>query len=117
MNLPENQSNVGPGEHRQALDPAIGTGTPETAPYESVEIPWLRREPVVALALSIVLANVAALVTELASSATSPALVALLGTIATLATVGAIIARRHVTPVQRPMLDGELPASAGREAG
>lgn len=109
--------NISPDERATAWNPNVGTGTPATAPYEDVKIPWLRRQPLVALLLTIVLADVGALVTELASGSADPVLVALLGTVATICTIGGRIAWLHVTPTARPMLDRETPAAGGGEAG
>ncbi len=100
---------VSPEETAEAANPSVGTGTPETAPYELPRSPWLARQPLVALLLAIVLADLGALVTELSSKAPDPVLASLLGTLATIAVVGGRFAWLHVTSLAEPKLDPETP--------
>jgi len=99
---------VDAGELADAANPDVGTGTPETAPWETVEIPWLRREPIVAFALLLVLAQLGAALTALAASS-SPTLAVVLLAAAGVVTIAAGVVRRHVTPTALPKLDSETP--------
>lgn len=95
-------------EAAEANDPNVGAGTPETAPWEEVEVPWLRRQPIIALILTVQLPALAGFVTELAGD-TDPATAILLGSVSTVLLGLGLVARRHVTPVARPRLDDQTP--------
>lgn len=103
-----------PSEHADdddraaAWDPTIGTGTPETAALEDIDVPWLRRQPLLALILAVQLPVLGAFVTELATDAT-PAVAILLGSIVGLLALGGRVAWNHVTPTARPRLAPDIP--------
>lgn len=107
-------SDINPGEHispdekAEAADPNVGTGTPDTAPWDTIEIPWLRREPVIALALLVVLTQLGVALTALAAGASPVVAVLLLG-LAGVVTIAAGVVRRHTTALARPRLDPETP--------
>jgi hypothetical protein len=88
-------------ERAQALDPTVGTGTPETAPWEEPAVAWFKTQPIVAM---LVAANVP-LLTGLAGSVGEGApwwASALLGAGVALVNALGIAARRAVTPTARP---------------
>lgn len=104
------RENASDADVARANDPSVGTGTPETAPWEDVEPPsWLRRQPLVALLAAILAADLSALVAELAAGSTDPVVVALLGTLGTILAVGGRLAWLAVTPIAAPRLDRETP--------
>lgn len=97
----------GDGEHvshaemRDALDPSVGAGSPDTAPLEEVAVSWFRRQPIVAM---LVVLN-GPLVTGLLGSLTEGApwwVSALVGSLIVLVNALGVAARRVVTPVARP---------------
>lgn len=88
-------------ERAQALDPTIGTGTPETAPWEETAVSWFKRQPIVAM----LLVTNAPLLTGLAGSVSDGApwwVSALLGSGVVLVNALGAAARRVVTPTARP---------------
>lgn len=101
----------------QANTPHVGAGTPDTAPWEHVQVPWLRRQPVLALALLALVPTLTALVTELTARATDPLLVTALGAATTLITIGAAVVRANVTPTARPRLAPDLPLTPPGDLG
>ncbi len=101
-------------ETAEAANPNVGTGTPATAPWETVRISLLDREPVLALALLVVLTQLGGALTTLAAGA-SPTVAVVLLAVAGVVTIAAGVVRRHVTPTARPQLDAETPLiPAGR---
>ncbi len=102
---------VSPDETAQAHDPAVGSGTPGSAPWEGVdvEIPWLRRQPLIALALLILLTALGAAITTVAAGQHDPIVLIGLGTVGTIVLAGTVIVRRHVTPIADPKLAADMP--------
>lgn len=104
------EDHISAEEHAEAMDERVGAGSPATAPWEGVEPPsWLRRQPLVALLVAIVLGDLGALVAELAAGATDPVVASLLGTVALVVAVGGRLAWHAVTPVAAPRLDADTP--------
>lgn len=100
--VPFDDIHVDSQEASDAANPAIGTGTPDTAAWQEPATSWLRRQPVVALLIVALAPTVAALLAELAASNTDPYVAVLLAAVGTvLVTVGAW-ARSVVTPLERP---------------
>lgn len=96
-----NDSALTADEAAAAHDPNVGTGTPETAPWEEPAVAWFKRQPIVAM---LVAAN-APLLTGLAASIADgqPWYVsALLGSGVALVNGLGAAARRAVTPTARP---------------
>jgi hypothetical protein len=98
---------VSADELADAANPDVGTGTPETAPYESPAVSFLRRYPVALFGLVLLLPSITAAVTAWTAGATAEAIVA--------TAISALIAgltplvHAAVTPIAAPRLDAETP--------
>ena len=103
------ESNIGPEEQAAALDPDVGSGTPDTAPWVEPAVPFLRREPIVA---ALIAAN-APLLTGFVGSLEegAPWWVQVLLGLGLVALNGAgAAARSAVTPTAKPRLGDGLDA-------
>lgn len=105
--MTHDDDHVSADEMARALDPAVGTGTPDTAPDEDPAVSLLRREPVLLAALVVLLPAVAAAGEAWATGETVRAIVAS-ALVALIATLTRIL-RAAVTPLARPRLDRETP--------
>lgn len=114
MTPTHDNDHVSADEIARALDPAIGTGTPDTAPWEDPTVSLLRREPVLLLALVLLLPAAGTAIEAWAAGRTATAIVA--------SAVGVLIAtltpivRAAVTPIARPRLDHETPLAVAPPA-
>ena len=102
------ESNISPEEQAAALNPSVGTGTPDTAPWEDPAVPFLKREPIIA---ALIAAN-APLVAGLAGSLEEGApwwVQCLLGLGLVVVNGAGAAARKAVTPTARPRLDKDTP--------
>jgi hypothetical protein len=101
---------LGSAEEQDRLDPRVGSGSPETAPWELPPAPpWLKRQPLIAFALLVVLTDLGAALTTIAADQHNPLVLSVLGGLGVLVGVGALIVRQAVTPVAEPKLDRETP--------
>lgn len=105
--MTHDNDHVSADEMARALDPAVGTGTPDTAPDEDPAVSLLRREPVLLAALVVLLPVAAAAVEAWAAGETTKAIVA--STLVALVAALARVLRAAVTPLARPRLDRETP--------
>jgi hypothetical protein len=94
-------------EAHEADNPTVGAGTPETAPLEDVAVGWLRRQPVIAFALLLLVPAAGAAVEALASG--QPVRAALIAAGGAVVARAAAFVRQLVTPVADPKIDKDTP--------
>lgn len=94
---------VNEGEAGDALDPAVGTGTPDTAPHEPPPVSLIEGQPAAVIGAVVAVADALLAVAVPLPEWLTTALIIVV------TTAGALGIRSRVTPTARPRLDSDTP--------